>query len=76
MRGRFSRLFWWQAAALLFCAALVILAVLATVYLSRGESFLTTAARTDILLSAISVALLLSICAFVLYAVLHRRHQN
>ena len=73
MHRRFSSLFWWQSAVLLLCAILVILAVLVTAYLSRAEGFLEMAARTDVLLTVVSLTLLLLICGFFLFTILYRR---
>lgn len=72
MRCKASRLFWWQIAALLFAACAIIFCVVATVYCSHDLGFVETAARTDALLTVISLAFLISICGFSLYVLLRR----
>ena len=67
-----TRLFWWQIAALLFTACAIILCVMATVHASHGLGFEETAARTDALLTVISLAFLVSIGGFSLYVMLRR----
>ncbi len=79
MRRNTSRRFWWQTAALLFAACAIILCVMATVHCSHGLGFVETAARTDALLTVISLAFLISIGGFSLYVLLRRarpRHDS
>ena len=67
-----SRLFWWQTAALLVAACAIILCVMATVYYSQELGFVETAARTDAVLTVISLAFLVSIGGFSLYVMIRR----
>ena len=73
MRRHLSRWFWWQFAALCLCTILAVIAVGTTVYLSRGEGFLTMAARTSLMLSIFSCILVFSIGVFTLFALMRRR---
>ena len=73
---RFSvRMFFLQLAFLLFVVCMAVSAVVCTVQSSFHLSFVETAERTDLVLSALSCLLIMAISIFSAY-VAHRRRKQ
>lgn len=69
-----KRFLWLPILSMLLCALLVFVAVFLTVHCSHDVGFTETAARTDRVLSLISLVLAGSIFAFSIYTA--RRHRS